>query len=172
VTVAIAPLELSGPRGRTGRTGWLLMAAALLLTGGAILFARGWHPLETTATTSPSAAASMSVPRSAEIEDTYGVRFSAAVLTAHGGMIELQFQVLDQDKAAAIHDTEFAPVVTAGGNLFDAPGLSGHGTHSKITPAAGSTGFTLLANEGGRLHPGDEVTIVVGESELSDVVLG
>jgi hypothetical protein len=149
----------------------VLALLCLLAMGGVILLARGWHPLPSSETIVRDRGP-MSVPRSREIEATHGIRFTTAAVTAHGGMIHLQFQVLDEAKAATVHSTDNSPVVVAGGFRFDAPGMAGHGTHAKDVPDAGSSGFTLLANVGGRLAPGTEVDIVVGELVLEHVVLG
>jgi hypothetical protein len=159
--------------GSLGRGAWLLVTLCLVTVGGAILFARGWRPLGAESTARVTAEVpGMSIPAHPSVEERYGVRFTAAVLTARQGMIELRFQVLDQDKAAAIHGEDHSPVLEADGFRFDAPGMAGHGTHAKVTPAAGSSGFTLLANIGGRLASGSTVTIVVGDLTIEQVVLG
>lgn len=140
-----------------------LMAGILAISAGAWVSTR-----HSAASTSPRASAA--VPRSAAIEDQYGVRVLGAYLTAAGGMVEIQYQVLDADKAAALGNEDESPVIEAHGTLFDTPGLAGHG-HAHQAVEAGRNGFVLLANTEGGLHAGDTVGVRIGDLVLEDVVL-
>jgi hypothetical protein len=123
------------------------------------------------ATTAQGDAAARPVsPTSPAIESRYGVRLLGAYVTAAGGMIEIEYQVVDPARAASIHDDEISPVLEVRGVRFDTPGMVGHG-HSKETPVAGRTGYVLLANSLGLLRVGDPVSIVVGELSLDGVIL-
>jgi hypothetical protein len=86
-------------------------------------------------------------------------------------MVELTYQVLDADKAVAVHLDENSPVLVAGDMVFDARGLAGHG-HGKQEVAAGRSTFVLLANIGGALGAGDTVTVRVGDISVDGVRLG
>ncbi|MDP1877605.1 MAG: hypothetical protein Q8M17_08625, partial [Actinomycetota bacterium] len=99
----VRPRRAARPLVRTG-----LIVLGLVVMVGAILVARGWRP---TSSDSSSSSSSASMPISAEIEATYGVRFTGVDVTAGGGMIQIRFQVLDSDKTAAIHADDGAPVV-------------------------------------------------------------
>jgi hypothetical protein len=110
------------------------------------------------------------MPTSPAIEDRYGVRLLGAYITAAGGMIEIEYQIIDPAAAASIHDDDVSPVLDLRGIRFDTPGMVGHG-HSKETPVAGRTGYVLLANSLGILRVGDEVSIVVGELSMGGVTL-
>ena len=107
------------------------------------------------------------MPPSAQVEDRFGIRFTSAAITAGNGMIQLRYQVLDAQKAGALHDTP--PVIVRGdGTVFDAPGIPGH-SHSKNTADAGRAGYVLLANSSGGIRPGMVVTIKVGDIVLKGV---
>ncbi len=110
------------------------------------------------------------MPTSPAIEDRYGVRLLGAYITAAGGMVEIEYQIIDPAAAASIHDDDVSPVLDVRGIRFDTPGMVGHG-HSKETPVAGRTGYVLLANSLGLLQVGDQVSIVVGELSMSGVTL-
>jgi hypothetical protein len=141
------------------------VASVVLLAIAAVVV---WMVASRTTTTADASSSAM--PTSSAIEDQYGVRLTGAYLTAAGGMVEIGYQILDGDKAVAVHTDAVSPIVEAGGVTFDAPGLAGHG-HSKTTPVAGRNGFVLLANLGGQLKVGDRVSIRMADLTLDDVIL-
>jgi len=146
------------------RAPWLVaLAAAVVFVAGAVAWVRDG---------SDSAAAGPAgvMPTSAQIEDLYGVRIVGAYLTAANGMIEIQYQVLDEGKAQEIASETVSPVLEAHGTTFDSPGLAGHG-HTHHVPDAGRNGFVLLANSNGGLQEGDVVTVRMGELRLKGVTL-
>ncbi|HEY0521570.1 MAG TPA: hypothetical protein VGC84_18920 [Ilumatobacteraceae bacterium] len=142
--------------------------AALLVVGVgvAVLAVRGWRP----AADAPRvAAAPATMPASAAIEETYGVRFTGVDVTAGGGMIQIHYQVLDSDKTQAIHAVDVAPIVIDGrGVKYADPGMVGH-SHVAKAQASGTTDYILLANAKGGVTPGSMVTIKVGSLELQNV---
>ena len=153
-------------RATRARRGAIVAAAALTVTIAAVAAAD--HGSATTASATRSAGTHATAPRSASIEDRFGIRVIGAYLTAADGMIEIQYQVLDHDKALGISDAK--PVIVANGTTFDVDGLAGHG-HNHHIPIAGRNGFVLLANTRGALHSGETVTVVVGALHLDGVVL-
>ncbi|HEX3089821.1 MAG TPA: hypothetical protein VHQ23_14300 [Ilumatobacteraceae bacterium] len=109
------------------------------------------------------------MPVSAEIESTYGIRFTVVDVTAGGGMIQIHYQVLDSAKTEAIHGTDLAPlIVDSRGVEYKDPGMVGH-SHVGKTQAAGTTDYILLANAKGGVTPGSIVTIKVGDLALENV---
>lgn len=140
-----------------------LMAGMLAISAGAWISSQ-----RTSASQGPRS--SYEVPRSATIEDQFGIRVLGAYMTAANGMVEIQYQVLDGGKAAGIANDETSPVIEAHGTTFDTPGLAGHG-HTHRVPTEGQRGFVLLANVSGGLHEGDDVTVRVGRLLLEGVVL-
>ncbi len=83
------------------------------------------------------------MPISQEIESTFGMRVLGVDITTGGAMIQIRYQVLDADKADAIHDETVAPhIIDASGKLYDQAGIPGH-THGR-SKAAGSTDVVLL----------------------------
>lgn len=160
--IALGRSSLASTRRRRGFLG-------LVCGGLALVAVFVWS--EARADGDTSAARTAAMPTSPAIEDRHGVRLLGAHLTAAGGMVQIQYQIIDPAKAESIHDEGVSPVLDASGIRFDTPGMAGHG-HSKETPVAGRTGYVLLANSRGLLHIGDQVAIVVGELSLGGVILG
>ena len=155
------------PSGPFVRTAIGVMLLAALVVG--ILFMRGWRPTSSDTSGNPATASAAGMPTSAAIEAKYGIRFLGVDVTSGGGMIQLRYQVLDADKAEAIHDADIAPfVVASNGKKFADPGMVGH-SHVGKTRAAGTSDYILLANAGGGVKPGSIVTITVGGLELRKV---
>jgi len=153
-------------QGRVSYLRWGLLVLALLAMMAAILVVRGWRPWS-----SDSARASTVMATSPDIENVYGIRFTAVGITAAGGMIMLRYQVLDSAKTTVVHDKDTAPYVLGpNGKKYADPGMQGH-THVGKVAAAGSTDFVLLANSGGGVHVGDRVTIRIGTFALENVMV-
>ena len=144
-----------------------LFVMAILVV--AVLFIRGWRPSADEAADPTPVATATTMPISAAIESTYGIRFTGVDVTAGGGMIQIRYQVLDSAKTEAIHGTDLAPyVVDSRGTKYADPGMVGH-SHVGKTLAAGRTDYILLANAMGGVRPGSMVTIKVGELQLREV---
>lgn len=167
--VAVEP-EAELPRSPRSLVSGISLVVALVALVVAILLVRGWRPSGTSAAARTDAVAA-SMPISAEIEAKYGIRFTSVDITAGGGMIQLQYQVLDADKTLAIHDAAVAPVVIdSSGVKYADPGMVGH-THVGKTKMPGTTDFILLANSQGGVRPGSIVTVKVGDLELRNIVV-
>ena len=167
--VATEP-QAQSPRSRRSLVRAISLVLALVAMVVAILLVRGWRPVATNAASQQSIVAS-SMPVSAEIEAKYGIRFTSVDVTAGGGMIQLQYQVLDADKTLAIHDADAAPfVIDSHGVKYADPGMVGH-THVGKTKTPGTTDFILLANAGGGVKHGSVVTVKVGDLELRNIVV-
>jgi hypothetical protein len=109
------------------------------------------------------------MPVSEEIEEKFGVRFTFLAITAEGGMVELRYRVIDEDKAANFgHYTETAPMLVSEdtGEIVDVTimGLHNH----RVEP--GRTYYILYRNTAGALKSGRPVTIAIGNYELEHVV--
>jgi hypothetical protein len=155
----------SPPRAASSRRWWVALAALAAVAGvvGGCLVVRSHQ----SATARSSTASAM--PVSPAIEAKFGIRLSLVAVTAGGGMIQIQYQILDSAKASAVHDATIAPfVVDANGVKYADPGMVGH-THVGNDKAAGTTDYILLANARGGVRSGSKVTIKVGDLELRSV---
>jgi hypothetical protein len=165
----VEPQSSSRPRAaaRTTVRGISLVLAlvAIIFT---VLLVRGWRPDATNAASNQSQGIP-GMPTSAEIEATYGIRFTGVGVTAGGGMIQIRYQVLDSDKVEAIHGTDLAPVIVdSHGVMYADPGMVGHSHVGKVQ-SAGATDYILLADARGGVQQGSVVTIKVGDLELRKV---
>ncbi len=96
----------------------------------------------------------------------YGIDIDLLAVTAAGGLVELRYQVVDPDKAAAlVHDPELSPALVAEGTgktLVMSTPPHHHGTELQL----GGTYFFLMANAETALHKGDEVTLIIGDARM------
>jgi hypothetical protein len=107
---------------------------------------------------------------SAELPNRLGVRLTQVASTGGGGLIDLRFQVVDPEKAAAIHDAETPPaIVDERSGLFIDDLLMGH-SHSGAYKTAVSY-YLIFENDGNLLHPGSRVTVLLGDVQVEHVVL-
>jgi hypothetical protein len=98
-----------------------------------------------------------------------GIRVVRLAYTAMGGMVDLQYQAVDPDKALVIHDDDNPPMLVnqKTGSLISRP-QHGHGFKEL---RVGILYHLLIVNEGSVLERGDRVTLVLGEWRLEDLVV-
>ncbi len=112
------------------------------------------------------------MPRSAAIENVWGVQIKSIALLADTGVIDVRYTVLDDGKANRLH--------TDGNTGLPELRTKDHGTvkpeavmfhfHSKANEVAGQGYDIIYANYHGALHVGSLVTVVMADGlELSDV---
>lgn len=105
----------------------------------------------------------------AAFEEETGIRILRIVRTAGGGVIDLQYQVVDPDKALIIHDDEKPPMMLdEKSNLLLANPFHEHADRELHTAV---TYHTLIMNGGGLLKPGSKVTLRVGDALLEHLVV-
>ncbi len=105
----------------------------------------------------------------AVFEEETGIRVLRIARTAGGGVIDLQFQVVDPDKALIIHDDEKPPMmIDEKSNFIFANPFHEHADRELHTAV---TYHTLIMNGGGLLQKGSEVTLQVGDSMLQNVLV-
>lgn len=106
----------------------------------------------------------------AKFEDETGVRVLRVAVTAGGGILDLRYQVIDPDKAVAIHDEENPPTIVdeKSGETFDVPWMA-HA--NRRTLKAGVTYYELILNRGGLIRPGSKVTVILAGFRLEHVTV-
>jgi hypothetical protein len=122
------------------------------------------------ATSASTAGAAM--PRSPEIEHSWGVQIRSVTLLAATGVIDVRYTVLDDGKATRLHTD----------GLVGLPSLrtNDHGTvkpdsvmfhfHSKASEVAGQGYDIIYGNAHGAVHAGSIVTVVMADGlELANV---
>jgi hypothetical protein len=107
----------------------------------------------------------------AGLVDLTGVRIARVTLTAGGGLVDLRYQVVDPDKAAAVHDPSTPPGVideetgVVVNNLF-----MGHMHKGELKAAV--TYYLVFENPGDILHRGSTVSVLLGNAQVEHVVVG
>lgn len=111
-----------------------------------------------------------SVPRNPAVEAAVGLRVSAAKVVADGGLVQLDYVVLDSEKASRFQaDTMHPPKVRDGkhvknGKLWRAALMKqGHQLRT------GQTYYLVFQNPQGTVRPGDTVDIDFGPTTLAAV---
>lgn len=103
------------------------------------------------------------------IEKT-GVRVVRVATAGGGGLLDLRFQVLDPDKAAAIHDLETPPAI-----LDETTGLlvhelyMGHSHTARFKTAV--TYYLVFENPGDLVRRGSVVSVLLGDAQIEHIVV-
>lgn len=98
-----------------------------------------------------------------------GIRIVRVAIIAGGGIIDLQYQVVDPDKAVIVHDDEYPPgiIIETTGQIINTP----YHDHSEFEAHTAVTYHELIMNPGGVLRPGTEITVLIGEAQLEHVMV-
>ena len=99
-----------------------------------------------------------------------GVRLVRVAVTAGGGMLDLRYQVVDPDKAVAVHDQKNPPTLVdeATGQTASRPWMH----HSSSNPLHAAVTYNeLMLNPSGVVKPGSLITVIIGGSRLEHVVV-
>jgi hypothetical protein len=100
-----------------------------------------------------------------DMEDRYGIKFNLVAVTAAGGLVDVRFTVIDQEKAERIlHDQDTLPLlyVPTTGALLQAPQPHAH----KFDFLSGASYFLLYPNAGGAIQAGVPVSVVINDIRL------
>ena len=98
------------------------------------------------------------------------VRIVYVAVTGGGGLLDLRFQVVDPDKANAVHDENYPPtIVAAATGLVVNNLLMGH-SHTG-TFNAGQVYYLIFENPGSIIQSGDEVSVLLGNAEVDHVIV-
>lgn len=105
----------------------------------------------------------------ATFEEQTGIRILRIVRTAGGGIIDLQYQVVDPDKALIVHDADRPPMILdEKSNLIFANPFHDHADRELHTAV---TYHNMIMNGAGLLQKGSKVTLQVGESVLEHLIV-
>lgn len=99
-----------------------------------------------------------------------GVRVVRVAASGGGGLLDLRFQVVDPDRAVAVHDAETPPALVderTGGVIAGL--LMGHSHHGRLK--AGLTYYLVFDNPGSLVRRGDRVSVVLGPARLEHVAV-
>jgi hypothetical protein len=126
------------------------------------------------------------VPLNPAIEQAWGIRFTAVILGADRGLLDVRYTVVNPAKSSRIHGGAVEnpnPAVALkslptfiredGGGTIMATSAMMHFEHFHFQTETLGSGFSILyGNSGGLLHVGDKITIRMADGlELKHVVV-
>jgi hypothetical protein len=122
----------------------------------------------------PTAIAPLALQRPIVTEDGLveqsGVKLVYVAVTGGGGLLDLRFQVVDPDKANAVHDPDNPPTIVDGATgLVVTQLLMGHAHAGPYT--AGQTYYLIFENPGNIVESGGKVSVLLGNAEVDDVTV-
>lgn len=113
-----------------------------------------------------------------QLEKNWGIKFHGIRLTAAGYMLEMKFRVLDPDKAFPLlkRDIQRYVVVKKSGAVLEVPFTQKLGSLKSSVRTSNMVKkdhnyIALFANPGKHVHPGDKVTLTIGNFMAEDVIV-
>ena len=122
----------------------------------------------------PTAVVPLALQRPVVTEDglveKIGVKIVSVAVTGDGGLIDFRFQVVDPDKANAVHDVNNPPtLVDEATGLVVNSLLMGHAHNGPYT--AGQTYYLIFENPGNIVQSGNKVSVLLGNAEVDHVLV-
>jgi hypothetical protein len=180
------PLVPARGAGRRRALGRLLVPALLLAAIAAVIGVR-MSSLSSSPTHRPASSLRLvPIPSNPAVEQAWGIRFTAVLIEADRGMLDLRYQVVDPAKSGRIHGGKGGSIDPKA-QLENLPTLVLESTGKKLKPSSammhfehfhfqtellGSTYSLLYGNAAGLLHVGDKITIELADGlQLRHVVV-
>ena len=109
------------------------------------------------------------------IEEQWGIEVQEIRLSAAGYMLDFRYKVVDPDKAVPIlrRPVESYVVDQSSGRklLVPRPPKVGSLRQTTLKPEAGRIYFTIFANPGKFVKPGNKITVAIGDMQIEDLVV-
>jgi hypothetical protein len=106
----------------------------------------------------------------AGLAERSGVRLVRVAVTGGGGLLDLRYQVVDPNKAVAVHENQTPPaIIDERTGLVLNRLLMGHAHHGKLKPAVSY--YLIFENTGNWVRRGSEVTVLLGDAQVEHVVV-
>jgi hypothetical protein len=99
-----------------------------------------------------------------------GVKITQVAVTGGGGLVDLRYQVVDPDKAAAIHDKRKPPALVDEKSGVVVNQLFMDHSHSGAF-TAGVTYYLVFNNPANWVGHGSRVTVLLGDAQVEHVVV-
>jgi len=106
----------------------------------------------------------------ADLAQRTGVRLKQVSVTGGGGLLDVRFQVVDPDKAVAVHDAETPPaIIDEATGLVINQMLMDHRRSGTLKPAV--TYYMVFENTANWVHRGSKVSVLLGDALVEHVVV-
>jgi len=155
------------------RRRWVAAATALVLVAGGFGLWGPWRPsgaagggngADSAATWRRPVVAAEDLPQQS------GVKIVRVAASGAGGLLDLRYQVVDPDLAAAIHDAKTPPaIVDERSGIVFSHLFMGHAHDGPVKAAV--TYYLVFENSGSWVHPGDKVTVLLGNAQVEHVTV-
>jgi len=110
----------------------------------------------------------------AELAEQWGIEITSIRLTAHNHMIDYRYRVLDAQKATDLFKRQIKPhlIHQKTGKVLAVPETAKLGPlRNSNIPQEGKIYWMFFGNAGKLVQSGDEVTVVIGEFRVEDLVV-
>jgi len=99
-----------------------------------------------------------------------GVRLVRVAVTGGGGLLDLRYQVVDPNKAVAVHEEQTPPaIIDERTGLVLNRLLMGHAHTGELKPAVSY--YLVFENTGNWVRRGSKVTVLLGDAQVEHVVV-
>jgi hypothetical protein len=109
-----------------------------------------------------------------DLAEQWGIEITSIRLTAHNHMIDYRYRVLDADKATDLFKRQIKPhlIHQKTGKVLAVPETAKLGPlRNSNIPKDGKIYWMFFGNAGGLVQSGDQVTVVIGEFRVEDLVV-
>jgi hypothetical protein len=106
----------------------------------------------------------------AGLAERSGVRLVRVAVTGGGGLLDLRYQVVDPNKAVAVHEARTPPaIIDERTGLVLNRLLMGHAHQGQLKPAVSY--YLIFENTANWVRRGSEVTVLLGDAQVEHVVV-
>jgi hypothetical protein len=161
---------------RRGRARFQLpvaLAVLLTLVGGAS-FAYATFVADEPAAPETAGTDARAEALALELAEQWGIEITSIRLTAHNHMIDYRYRVLDAQKATDLFKRQIKPhlIHQKTGKVLAVPETAKLGPlRNSNIPQAGKIYWMFFGNAGDLVQSGDQVTVVIGEFRVEDLVV-
>jgi hypothetical protein len=111
-------------------------------------------------------------PKAVSIEEQWGIEVQGISLSAAGYMLDFRYKVVDPTKAIPILRRRTRPYLIdqATGTKIQVPTTKIGSLHqTTLKPEAGRVYFTIFANPGKLVKPGNKITVAIGDMRIENL---
>ena len=124
--------------------------------------------------TEAAAAESVAEAEPMNLAEQWGIEVTSIRMTANDHMIDYRYRVLDSDKAADLFKRQIKPFLVhqESGKVLAVPETAKLGPlRNSNIPQEGKIYWMFFGNTGNLVEAGDEVTVVIGEFRVENLVV-
>jgi hypothetical protein len=154
-----------------GRVVIIGFVAGVLLASGIGVLAL-WLPQRTSGEASVDPPIGWQRPSvsAAGLAERSGVRLVRVAVTGGGGLLDVRYQVVDPNKANAVHEGQTPPaIIDERTGLVINQLLMGHAHKGQLKPAVSY--YLVFENTGNWVRRGAKVTVLLGDAQVEHVVV-